>query len=114
MIRREHTKTVVPAMTANNHALLNFATCLLPKQEQYRGIEEILKKSLKLLRFLARGNDTVQIRMFDRLDTLLRIKVVESDLAIALKEVCVHWKLRVLMMPPVTKLWRLSVFSDTM
>ena len=55
--------------------------------EQYRGIEEILKKSLKLLRALARGNDVVQMRMFERLDTLLRIKVVESDLAIALKEV---------------------------
>ena len=57
------------------------------EQEQYRGIEEILKKSLKLLKSLARGNDVVQMRMFERLDTLLKIKVVESDLAIALKEV---------------------------
>ena len=46
-----------------------------------------MKKSLKLLKALARGNDLVQMRMFERLDTLLKIKVVESDLAIALKEV---------------------------
>ncbi len=51
-------------------------------------MEEILKKSLALLKSLARGNDVVQMRMFERLDTLLKIKVVESDLAITLKEVC--------------------------
>jgi len=56
-------------------------------QEQYRGMETILKKCLKLLKALARGNDLVQLRMFERLDNLLRIKVVEADLAIALKEV---------------------------
>ena len=56
-------------------------------QEQYRGLETILKKCLKLLKALARGNDLVQLRMFERLDNLLRIKVVEADLAIALKEV---------------------------
>ncbi len=56
-------------------------------QEQYRGMEEILKKSLQLLKALARGNDLVQMRMFERLDTLLKIKVVESELAITLKEV---------------------------
>ena len=58
------------------------------QQEQYRGIEEILKKSLKLLQALAKGNDVVQMRMFERLDTLMKIKVVESDLSICLKEVC--------------------------
>ena len=58
-------------------------------QEQYRGLETILKKCLNLLKALARGNDLVQLRMFERLDNLLRIKVVEADLAIALKEVCV-------------------------
>ena len=50
-------------------------------------MEEILKKSLQLLKALARGNDLVQMRMFERLDTLLKIKVVESELAITLKEV---------------------------
>ena len=55
--------------------------------EQYRGIEEILKKSLRLLQALARGNDVVQTRMFERLDQLLKMKVVESELAVALKEV---------------------------
>ena len=47
----------------------------------------ILKKCLGLLKALARGNDFVQLRMFERLDILLKIKVVESDVAIALKEV---------------------------
>ena len=76
-----------------NHELLGLVFDILSQEidaklmEQYRGIEEILKKSLRLLRFLARGNDTVQARMFERLDTLMKIKVVESDLAIALKEV---------------------------
>ena len=50
-------------------------------------MESVLKKSLGLLKALARGNDVVQMRMFERLDTLLKIKVVESDMAIALKEV---------------------------
>ena len=60
-------------------------------QEQYRGLELILKKCLGLLKALARGNDFVQLRMFERLDILLKIKVVESDVAVALKEV--QWPL---------------------
>jgi len=56
-------------------------------QEQYRGLELILKKCLGLLKALARGNDFVQLRMFERLDILLKIKAVESDVALALKEV---------------------------
>ena len=61
-------------------------------QEQYRGLQEILKKSLKLLKALAMGNDVVQMRMFERLDELLKIKVVESDMAVALKEVTIAHK----------------------
>ena len=57
--------------------------------DQYRGLEEILKKSLQLLKAIARGNDVVQTRMFEKLDTLLKIKVVEPELAIALKEMFV-------------------------
>jgi len=56
-------------------------------QEQYRGLETVLKKCLKLLKALARGNDLVQMRIFERLDNLLKIKVVEVDLAVALREV---------------------------
>jgi inositol 1,4,5-triphosphate receptor type 1 len=56
-------------------------------QEQYRGLEYILKKCLCLLKALARGNDLVQMRIFERLDTLLKINVVESEVAEALKEV---------------------------
>ena len=50
-------------------------------------METVLKKCLKLLKALARGNDMVQMRIFERLDTLLKIKVVEIDLAVALREV---------------------------
>ena len=63
------------------------SVCLSVVQEQYRGLELILKKCLGLLKALARGNDFVQLRMFERLDILLKIKVVESDVAVALKEV---------------------------
>lgn len=61
--------------------------CCCFSQEQYRCLEGILKKCLKLLASLARANDFVQMRMFERLDILLKIKVVESEVAIALKEV---------------------------
>ena len=62
--------------------------CLFSElQEQYRGMEEILKKSLGLLKSLAMGNDVVQMRMFERLDSLFKIRAVESNLANALKEV---------------------------
>ena len=63
------------------------ANCCFDLKEKYRCIEEILRKSLQLLKALALGNEVVQLRMFDRLDTLLTIKGVESELAIALKEV---------------------------
>ena len=49
----------------------------------------VLKKSLRLMKALAMGNDMVQMRIFERLNTLLKIKVVESDLAVALKEVMI-------------------------
>lgn len=61
--------------------------CVSVFQEQYRGLELILKKCLGLLKALARGNDFVQLRMFERLDILLKIQAVESDVAVALKEV---------------------------
>ncbi|KAL5022859.1 hypothetical protein ScPMuIL_002014, partial [Solemya velum] len=54
---------------------------------QYSGMKDIFKKALYLLKLLARENDKVQMHLFDRLDVLLDVKVVESDLAIALKEV---------------------------
>ena len=46
-------------------------------------------KSIRLLRALARGNDAVQKRIYDRMDTLLKIQVVESEIALALKEASV-------------------------
>ena len=56
-------------------------------QEQYTGVQVIMKKTLRLLKSLARGNEPIQQRIYERLDTLLKIKGVEADLAIALKEV---------------------------
>ena len=49
-------------------------------------------KSIRLLKALARGNDVVQKRIYDRMDTLLKVRVVESEIALALKEVRI-WSL---------------------
>jgi hypothetical protein len=48
---------------------------------------DIFKKSFYLLKLLARENFSVQYKIMERLDIMLNVKVVESDLAIALKEV---------------------------
>lgn len=56
-------------------------------QEQYRGIKTIVIKSLQLLKALAKGNDLVQRRIYDRMDGLLKVRVVESEAARALREV---------------------------
>lgn len=48
---------------------------------------DIFKKAFYLLKLLARENNRVQYHIMERLDILLDVRVVESDLAIALKEV---------------------------
>ncbi|XP_060552412.1 inositol 1,4,5-trisphosphate receptor type 2-like [Ruditapes philippinarum] len=53
----------------------------------YSGMADIFKKSFYLLKLLARENFSVQYKIMERLDIMLNVKVVESDLAIALKEV---------------------------
>lgn len=53
---------------------------------------DIFKKAFYLLKLLARENNRVQYHIMERLDILLDVRVVESDLAIALKEVCIHVK----------------------
>ncbi|XP_071092410.1 inositol 1,4,5-trisphosphate-gated calcium channel ITPR3-like isoform X4 [Haliotis cracherodii] len=55
--------------------------------EQYKGMRDIFRKTLYLLKLLAKENDRVQHHIFERLDVLLEVRVVESDLAIALREV---------------------------
>ena len=57
------------------------------EQEQYRGIKTIVIKSLQLLRALSKGNDLVQRRIYERMDNLLKVRVVEAEIAVALKEV---------------------------
>ncbi|XP_078335085.1 inositol 1,4,5-trisphosphate-gated calcium channel ITPR2-like [Crassostrea virginica] len=54
---------------------------------QYGGMQDIFKKTLHLLKLLARENERVQLHLFERIDILLDVRIVESDLAIALKEV---------------------------
>ena len=50
-------------------------------------MRDIFRKTLYLLKLLARENEAVQLHIFERLDILLEVRVVESDLAIALTEV---------------------------
>lgn len=50
-------------------------------------MKEVFRKTLYLLKLLAKENNAVQTHIFDRLDVLLDVRVAESDLAIALKEV---------------------------
>ncbi|XP_070538210.1 inositol 1,4,5-trisphosphate-gated calcium channel ITPR3-like [Ptychodera flava] len=55
--------------------------------EQYKGLQNIFKKCFELLRVMARGNDVVQRRLYDRVDVLLNIKGAEAEMARALTEV---------------------------
>lgn len=50
-------------------------------------MQDIFKKTLHLLKLLARENERVQLHLFERIDILLDVRIVESDLAISLKEV---------------------------
>ncbi|XP_074663089.1 inositol 1,4,5-trisphosphate-gated calcium channel ITPR3-like [Tubulanus polymorphus] len=58
-------------------------------KDRYPGMERIFQKALKLLQFLTRGFDLVQRRVFDKMDTLLKIHMERSQLATCLKEVFV-------------------------
>ncbi|KAL4233979.1 hypothetical protein ACF0H5_005634 [Mactra antiquata] len=54
---------------------------------QYGGMTDIFKKAFYLLKLLAKENFRVQYHIMERLDILLEVRVVEPDLAIALKEI---------------------------
>jgi hypothetical protein len=58
-----------------------------PNQEQYGGIHEVFQQSFLLLKAMARENETVQQRLFDRLDMMLNIQGAEAEMADALIEV---------------------------
>lgn len=73
-----------PSVVAGN--IIAVRVCILV-QEQYRGIQTVVKKSLKLLEALANGNDLVQRRIFDRMDSLLKVEAVECQIASVLKKV---------------------------
>ena len=60
------------------------ARCL---QEQYSGMRRIFEKSFTLLRVMARGNEHVQQRLFDRLDMILNVRGAEPKMAECLTEV---------------------------
>ncbi|VDI71716.1 Hypothetical predicted protein [Mytilus galloprovincialis] len=55
--------------------------------ELYRGMRDVFQKTFQLVKLLARENAHVQHHLFERIDVLLDVRVVESDLALALKEV---------------------------
>lgn len=54
-------------------------------------MKDVFKKTFYLVKLLARENERVQLHLFDRIDDILDVRIVESDLAIALKEV-IHLK----------------------
>ena len=72
-------------MRKYNHIFFN---CVI-FQDQYKDVKTILQKTLFLLKLLLRENHKVQSIIFEKLDTLLDVKGVESDLALALQEVSV-------------------------
>lgn len=51
-------------------------------------MERVFKKTLSLLTLLIRENHEVQDQIFRNLDKLLDVTIVRSELALALKEVC--------------------------
>nr|XP_006825393.1 PREDICTED: inositol 1,4,5-trisphosphate receptor type 1-like [Saccoglossus kowalevskii] len=55
--------------------------------EQYSGLQAIFKKCFAFLQVMARGNEIVQKRLYDRLDVLLDVKGAEAEMAKALTEV---------------------------
>ncbi|XP_064638655.1 inositol 1,4,5-trisphosphate receptor type 3-like isoform X2 [Lineus longissimus] len=76
-----------------NHEILSDIFDILSQEidvrllDQYGGIQMVFKKTFILLQRLARGNEVVQQRLFDRLDKLLTIQGAEAEMAIALTEV---------------------------
>ena len=52
-------------------------------------MRRVMQTALKLLRYLGRGNQHVQMHMFDHLDFLLAIKGVDVELALACTEVSI-------------------------
>ncbi|GFO23772.1 inositol 1,4,5-trisphosphate receptor type 3-like isoform x9 [Plakobranchus ocellatus] len=77
-----------------SHGILNIVMEILSQEidsrlleEQYQGMEQVFKKTLKLLSLLIRENRDVQETIFLNLDRLLDVSIVRSDMALALKEV---------------------------
>ena len=56
-------------------------------QDQYSGMRRIFDKSFMLLKCMARGNEQVQQRLFDRIDLLLNVQGAEPKMAECLTEV---------------------------
>ncbi|CAH1239566.1 ITPR1 [Branchiostoma lanceolatum] len=78
-------------------------------QEQYSRQQLIFKKCFKLLRVLARGNEIVQLRLFERLDDLLKVKGAEVEMAKAITEIFTGFKLTCLKVQQhhVEQVWEL-------
>lgn len=54
---------------------------------QQPGVQSVIVRAIKLLRALCKGNETVQRRVFDCFDTVLRVKGLENDAALLLRDV---------------------------
>ncbi|KAI8488683.1 hypothetical protein Bbelb_337120, partial [Branchiostoma belcheri] len=78
-------------------------------QEQYSRQQVIFKKCFKLLRVLARGNEIVQLRLFERLDDLLKVRGAEVEMAKAITEIFTGNKLACLKVQQhhVEQVWKL-------
>jgi len=55
--------------------------------DQYVELRMIMIRCVRLLKALAKDNDLVQRRIYDRMDLLLRVKGFESEIALLLQEV---------------------------
>ena len=56
-------------------------------QEQYKGTQGVFQRCFTLLKLMARGNERIQKRLFDRLNMLLSIEGAVPEMADALIEV---------------------------
>ena len=54
--------------------------------EQYSNMQTILRSALQLLASLSHRHQAVQMRVFEHVDAMLRLKYVEAEVALALRE----------------------------
>lgn len=80
-----------------NHDILSIIFDTLNNQridskliDDYREAKIVIQKTLELLKALTKNNETVQRRVFERLDLLLTVSGVENQIALTLREAFVN------------------------